>query len=69
MKTDFNTMTKAELRAYLVAHPDEQEAFYAFVDRFTAEASRETFAMPQSQADIEELDRVIQHKVKQKKRD
>ncbi len=69
MKTDFNTMTKAELRAYLVMHPDEQEAFYAFVDRFTSEASHETFPMPQSQADIEEIDRLIQQKVKQMKRD
>jgi hypothetical protein len=28
MKTDFNAMTKTELRAYLIAHPNEQEAFY-----------------------------------------
>ena len=56
-------------KPYLVAHPDEQEAFDAFVDRFTSEASPETFPMPQSQADIEEIEHLIQQKVKQMKRD
>ncbi|WP_181256686.1 DUF6887 family protein [Merismopedia glauca] len=65
MKSDFNTMTKAELRAYLVAHPNDQAAFYAFVDRFTSEASPETFPMPQSQAEMEETAQLIHQKVQQ----
>ncbi len=67
MKPDFNTITKAELRAYVVAHPNEQAAFYAFVDRFTSEASPETFAVPQSQAEIEDVKKLIQQKVEQMK--
>ena len=67
MKPGFNTMTKAELRAYVVAHPNDQAAFYAFVDRFTSEASPETFAMPQSQAEMEEVTKLIQQKVEQMK--
>lgn len=67
MKTDFNAMTKAELRAYLVAHPNDQTAFYAFVDRFTSEASAETFPMPQSQAEVEDTAQIIQQKVEQMK--
>ena len=34
--TDFNTMNKTELRAYLIKHPDNKSAFQAFVDRFTS---------------------------------
>ena len=60
-------LSKRELRAYLVAHPNEREAFYAFVDRFTADAPPETFAMPQSQCEIEEIEKLIQQKVQQQK--
>ena len=67
MKPNFNKMTKKELRAYLVAHPNERDAFYAFVDRFTADAPPETFAMPQSQTEIEEIEKLIQQKVQQQK--
>ena len=47
IKLDFNTMTKKELRAYVIAHPSNKDAFRIFVDRFTVNASPETFAMPQ----------------------
>jgi hypothetical protein len=67
MKPDFATITKVDLRAYLIAHPNDREAFHAFVDRFTADASPETFAMPQSQADIEEITKLIQQKVEELK--
>jgi hypothetical protein len=67
MKPDFDNMTKNELRAYLVAHPHERAAFYAFVDRFTSEASTETFALPKSQAEIAEIHTLIEQKVKQQK--
>jgi hypothetical protein len=60
---DFDTMTKTELRAYLVAHPNDREAFYAFVDRFTSEASPQTFSLAQTQADIEEIEQLIQQKI------
>ncbi len=67
MKPDFSKMTKAELRAYVVAHPDSQAAFDAFVDRFTSEASPGTFSMPREQAEIEEVTKLIQQKVQQMK--
>jgi hypothetical protein len=67
MKLDFTAMTKPELRAYVIAHPDDQAAFYAFVDRFTAEAPEETFDMPNSQAEIEQVEILIRQKLKQAK--
>ena len=65
MKPNFTGMTKTELRAYLINHPNDQAAFHAFVDRFTDEASPETFALPQSQIEIEEVAKLIQQKVAQ----
>ena len=38
-KPNFDAMSKAELRAYVIAHQDDQEAFYTFVDRLTANPS------------------------------
>ncbi|MCY7275800.1 MAG: hypothetical protein LH702_19200 [Phormidesmis sp. CAN_BIN44] len=51
----FTSMTKAELRAYFVAHPNEETAFHAFVDRFTSDASSEAFAPIDSQTDVEAI--------------
>ncbi len=62
---DFNTMTKKELRAYVIAHPNNQEAFSIFVDRFTVKASSETFAMPQSVTEFQDIDRLIKQKLEQ----
>lgn len=62
MKPDFNNMARNDLRAYVIAHPDDKEAFYAFVDRSTADASPDIFAMSQSQQEIENL---IRQKVQQ----
>ena len=65
MKIDFNTMTKAELRAYVVEHPNAQTAFYAFVDRFTAEASSPKYSRAQSPEEIKEVDDLIQQQLTQ----
>ncbi len=67
MKPDFITMTKVELWAYVVAHPNDEAAFHAFVDRFTSDASSETFAPTSSQADVEAIAQLIQQKVEQTK--
>lgn len=33
MKPDFQMMTKRELRTYMLSHRDDDEAFYAYVDK------------------------------------
>ncbi len=33
MKSDFQAMSQAELRAYIIAHPDDIEAFETLADR------------------------------------
>jgi hypothetical protein len=60
---EFSKMTKAELRAYLVSHPDNQAAFFTFVDRITSEAANEFFPVPQSQTEINEVKQLIQLKL------
>jgi hypothetical protein len=67
MQPNFSILTKAELRAYTVAHPDDKEAFYAFVDRFTSEASPETFDLPKSEAEVKEVEALIKQKIDQLK--
>lgn len=67
MKPSFENMSKAQLRAYLAAHPNDQEAFYAFVDRFTSDATSEIYDMPQSSVEVEKVAALIRHKVEQAK--
>lgn len=65
--TDFKTMNKTELRAYLIEHPEDKSAFQAFVDRFTSEADSTTYPMAQSSEEIKEIDNLIQQKLIQSK--
>ncbi|MCY7284994.1 MAG: hypothetical protein LH679_16550 [Cyanobacteria bacterium CAN_BIN43] len=65
MQPNFSILTKAELRAYAIAHPYDKEAFHAFVDRFTSEASPETFDLPRSEAEVETVDALIKQKIEQ----
>ena len=67
IKPDFINMTKIELRAYVIAHPDDRAAFHAFVDRFTSEASPQTFDIPKSNAEVEEVEILIRQKLEQLK--
>ena len=65
MKIDFSSMTKAEIRAYLVKHPGDKSAFEAFVDSYTAEASTQTYPMAESPEAIQEIENLIKQKVTQ----
>lgn len=67
IKPDLKSVTKAELRAYVVAHPEDKDAFRIFVDRFTSDAPPETFAVPQSETEVAEIDNLIQQRVQQSK--
>ncbi len=63
MNPDFNTMTKGELRAYVIAHPNNRSAFHTFVDRFTAEASPATYNIPNSTDEVKEVEVLIKQKL------
>jgi hypothetical protein len=59
------TLLKIAVRAYVIAHPDDKTAFHTFVDRFTADASAETFDLPSSQDEIEDVEMLIRQKLEQ----
>ncbi|MFB2934478.1 hypothetical protein ACE1B6_04305 [Aerosakkonemataceae cyanobacterium BLCC-F154] len=65
IKPDFSSMTRIELRAYVIAHPNDKAAFHAFVDRFTSEASTETFDIPKTNSEVEEVEMLIRQKLEQ----
>ncbi|MDY6939314.1 MAG: hypothetical protein SWY16_16810 [Cyanobacteriota bacterium] len=55
MKPNFETMSKAELRAYAIAHQNDKEAFEALVDRLTAQSSSETYTALMSPEEIQSI--------------
>lgn len=62
MNTELTNMTKAELRAYIIAHPNDRDAFHTFIDRFSNQTSSEIFPATLTQS---ELDTIIQQKIQQ----
>lgn len=39
MKRNFEAMSRKELRAYILEHRDDDEAFYAYIDKAKAEGN------------------------------
>jgi hypothetical protein len=64
-KLNYDEMTEAELRAYVISHQDDQEAFYAFVDRLQAKPGRVVY--PASMTP-EEIQKVILERIQQKQK-
>ncbi|WP_373525877.1 hypothetical protein [Nostoc sp.] len=52
-KPNFQAMSQKELHAYVLAHRDDQEAFYAYVDKLHAEATWVEMPPLQSPEDLE----------------
>jgi hypothetical protein len=65
MKPDFDTMSIAELRAYLLSHRTDDEAFYKLADRLK-ETSEEAdlYPMPDTPENIAIMEAAIQGQVK-----
>jgi hypothetical protein len=54
MKPDFNVMTKSELRAYVLEHREDAEAFEALADRIYANPNPQWY-QPEDTEKIVEL--------------
>ncbi len=54
MKSDFKTMTKSELRAYVLEHREDQEAFQALADIIYANPNPQ-WHQPEEAENISEL--------------
>jgi len=60
-KPNFQTMSQKDLHAYVLAHRDEQEAFYAYVDKLHAEANWVEMPPLQSLEDLENYPEFVEH--------
>ena len=52
-KPNFQSMSQKELHDYVMAHRDEQEAFYAYIDKLHSEATWIEMPAMESLQDLE----------------
>lgn len=60
-KPNFQTMSRQELHAYVLAHREDQEAFYAYVDKLHAEADWVEMPPLQNVEDVENHPDFVDH--------
>lgn len=64
MKPNFQEMSLKELRAYVLENREDDEAFYAMVDRYDAEyPNRVSYPPPTTPEDRETMERIIREKL------
>jgi flagellar biosynthesis protein FliP len=65
MKPNFDKISKAELRAYVMSHKDDEEAFCKLVDRLKADSTNQTqHPFPKTLEDVAKVQEIIQHKIR-----
>lgn len=55
MKPDFTAMNRRELREYLLTHREDEEAFFAYVDRSEVEANWIELPLVESIEDLQQF--------------
>lgn len=61
MKRDFSTMTRQELRAYILTNREDDEAIEALIQRGNPDSP--TYPFPQTDKDLKEMGKVLQEKL------
>jgi hypothetical protein len=65
MKPNFDTMSIAELRAYLLSHRNDDEAFYKLADRLEASSDdTDLYPIPDTPENIAIMETAIQEQVR-----
>ena len=65
MKPDFETMSKTELRAYVLGHRNDREAFFKLVDRFKADSKDQVIhPFPKSLEEVATVHKLVEEKIK-----
>ncbi len=54
MKSDLGTMSKDQLREYVISHPNDKEAFYLYVDALKSGSSGQNYPSSLSPEEIEQ---------------
>jgi hypothetical protein len=60
-KPNFQAISQKELHTYVLAHRDDQEAFYAYVDKLHAEANWVEMPPLQSLEDLENYPEFLEY--------
>lgn len=67
-KPNFETMNRKELRAYILEHRDDEDAFRFYVDKVTAEsANSEVYPAPQSIDDLKNFPQLLEKHLRERK--
>jgi hypothetical protein len=61
MKRDFGTMTRQELRAYVLAHRDDDDAIEALIKK--GNPGSPTYPFPQTDEDLKEMEAILKRKL------
>lgn len=59
MKPNFTAMSRKELRAYILEHRDDDEAFYAYMDKVYASRDETWFPAPKSIDDLKHFPELL----------
>ncbi|PSB14961.1 hypothetical protein C7B61_18960 [filamentous cyanobacterium CCP1] len=60
-KPNFDRMSREDLHAYVLAHRDDQEAFYAYINKLHVEAEWVEMPALQSLEDLENYSEFVEH--------
>lgn len=55
MKFDLSTMSKEQLRKYVISHPNDREAFHVYVDVLKSSSSSQSYPSSLSPEEIEQV--------------
>jgi hypothetical protein len=61
MKHDFSQMTRQDLRAYVLAHRDDDDAIEALIERRNPNSPKYRF--PKTDEDLTEMERILKKKL------
>ncbi|MGF1522297.1 MAG: hypothetical protein ACFBSF_08270 [Leptolyngbyaceae cyanobacterium] len=64
-KPDFNKMTRQELRAYVLAHREDDEAIETLIRR--RNPNNPTYPFPQTDEDLKEMEIILKKKLSDRK--
>ncbi|MFB2833339.1 DUF6887 family protein [Floridanema evergladense] len=60
MKPNFEAMSRKELREYVLAHRDDDDAFYALMDRIYQQPNKTWFPAPKSIDDLKHFPELLE---------
>jgi len=61
MKPNFSQITRQDLRAYVLAHRDDDDAIEALIDRRNPNSP--TYKFPENDEDLREMEEILQKKL------